>query len=59
MMMHGRHFGLMCVAMLVIGVVLLVTGVGAIAIVPVLGCVVMMTLMMALMMGAISRGRHR
>jgi hypothetical protein len=49
----------MCVAMLVIGVVLLVTGVGAIAIVPVLGCVVMMTLMMALMMGAISRGRHR
>ena len=54
-MSQVKHFSkhlLMCAPMLVIAVVLLASGVGIVAILPVLACVLMMTLMM----GAMGRG---
>lgn len=51
-----KHLGhlLMCAPMILVGVILLIGGAGIGAIVPVLACV----LMMSLMMGAMDHGGH-
>lgn len=51
-MSHVRHFAkhlLMCAPVLVVAAVLLASGVGVIAILPVAACVLMMTVMMGAM----------
>ena len=53
---HSMHYA-MCGLMVVIGVVLLATGSGAFAVLPILGCVAMMMFMMW-GMGAMTT-RHR
>lgn len=53
---HLRHLW-MCAPMVVVGVILVATGAGWAAVLPVLGCVLMMTLMMGGM--AAGMNRHR
>jgi hypothetical protein len=51
---HLKHLA-MCAPMILVGGVLVATGAGFAAIIPALGCVLMMTLMMGGMAAAMSR----
>jgi hypothetical protein len=58
MMMRHSHMMWFCGALMILGVVLAVTGAGAVAFLAPLGCVAMMGVMVWMMFGMGRRHRH-